>query len=57
MRQLEVRSKETELAIKEATKATIRCVPLEGEGPVVEPGKCIKTGEPSAQRVLFAKNY
>ncbi len=48
---------ETELAIKEATKATIRCIPLEGEGPAVEPGKCIKTGQPSAQRVLFAKNY
>ena len=48
---------ETELAIKEATKATIRCIPLEGEGPPAEPGKCIKTGEPSAQRVLFAKNY
>ena len=48
---------ETELAIKEATKATLRCVPLEGQGPAVEPGTCIKTGEPSAQRVLFAKNY
>ena len=48
---------ETELAIKEATKATIRCIPLEGQGPEVEPGKCIKTGQPSAQRVLFAKNY
>ena len=48
---------ETELAIKEATKATVRCIPLEGQGPEVEPGKCIKTGQPSAQRVLFAKNY
>ena len=48
---------ETELAIKEATKATLRCVPLDGEGPAAEPGKCVKTGEPSAQRVLFAKNY
>jgi len=48
---------ETELAIKEATKATIRCIPLEGEGPAAEPGQCIKTGAPSAQRVLFAKNY
>ncbi len=44
---------ETELA----TKATIRCIPLEGEGPAPEPGKCIKTGQPSEQRVLFAKNY
>ncbi|MEM9382294.1 MAG: His/Gly/Thr/Pro-type tRNA ligase C-terminal domain-containing protein, partial [Planctomycetota bacterium] len=48
---------ETELAIKEATKATIRCIPLEGQGPAAEPGRCIKTGEASAQRVLFAKNY
>ncbi|MAE28510.1 MAG: proline--tRNA ligase [Planctomycetota bacterium] len=48
---------ETELAIKEATKATIRCVPLAGEGPEVEPGVCIHSGQPSAQRVLFAKNY
>jgi prolyl-tRNA synthetase len=48
---------ETELAIKEATKATVRCIPLAGQGPAAEPGKCIKTGKPSAQRVLFAKNY
>jgi prolyl-tRNA synthetase len=48
---------ETELAIKEATKATLRCVPLDGEGPAAEPGQCVKTGHPSAQRVLFAKNY
>lgn len=50
-------STETELAIKEATKATIRCIPLPGEGPPVEPGKCVKSGRPSPQRVLFAKNY
>ena len=48
---------ETELAIKEATKATLRCIPLPGEGPEPEPGVCVKTGKPSAQRVLFAKNY
>ena len=48
---------ETELAIKEATKATLRCIPLEGEGYEIAPGACIKTGKPSAQRVLFAKNY
>ncbi len=48
---------ETELAIKEATKATIRCIPLAGQGPAVEAGKCVKTGKPSRQRVLFAKNY
>ena len=48
---------ETELAIKEATKATLRCIPLEGEGPPAEPGKCIKTGRASARPVLFSKNY
>jgi prolyl-tRNA synthetase len=48
---------ETELAIKEATKATIRCVPLADEGSETAPGRCIKTSKPSAQRVLFAKNY
>jgi len=48
---------ETELAIKEETKATIRCLPLAGQGPAPVPGKCIKTGNPSARRVLFAKNY
>jgi len=48
---------ETELAIKEATKATIRCIPLSDEGLDDGPGKCVKTGKPSAQRVLFAKNY
>lgn len=47
----------TELAIKERTKATIRCIPLPGEGPDPEPGACILTGKPSARRVLFAKNY
>ena len=48
---------ETELAIKEETKATVRCIPLRGQGPDPEPGRCVKTGRPSAQRVLFAKNY
>lgn len=51
----------TELAIKEATKATIRCLPYDGDVPgfpnLVEPGRCIKTGAPSTQRVLFSKNY
>ena len=50
-------TKETELAIKEVTKATLRCIPLKGEGPDPKPGVCVKTGKPSAQRVLFAKNY
>ena len=45
---------ETEEKIKAETKATIRCIPLEGDKT---PGKCIYTGEPSAQRVIFAIAY
>jgi prolyl-tRNA synthetase len=45
---------ETELRIKEETKATIRCIPLDAEE---EEGKCIVTGKPSKRRVLFAKAY
>jgi prolyl-tRNA synthetase len=45
---------ETELAIKEATKATIRCIPLENDP---EQGICVFSGKPSVQRVLFAKSY
>lgn len=45
---------ETELAIKEKTKATIRCIPLDNPS---EPGACILTGRPSSQRVLFARAY
>ncbi len=45
---------ETEDKIKEITKATIRCVPLNNK---LEEGKCIFTGEKSTQRVLFAKAY
>lgn len=45
---------ETEIKIKEETKATIRCIPLDGDKT---PGKCVYTGKPSAQRVIFAKNY
>jgi prolyl-tRNA synthetase len=45
---------ETEEKIKNLTKATIRCIPLNNEQ---EAGKCILTGNPSAQRVLFAKAY
>ena len=48
---------ETELAIKDATKATIRCIPLPGQGPAPDKGQCVKTGKPSGQRVLFSKNY
>jgi prolyl-tRNA synthetase len=47
-------TEETETAIKEKTKATIRCIPLESRK---EEGKCILTGKPSAQRVLFARAY
>jgi prolyl-tRNA synthetase len=45
---------ETEDKIKEETKATIRCIPLDN---VLEEGKCILTGNPSTQRVLFARAY
>jgi len=45
---------ETEDKIKALTKATIRCIPLEGE---VEAGVCVYTGKPSKRRVLFAKAY
>jgi len=45
---------ETELKIKEETKATIRCIPLDAEQ---EEGKCIYSGKPSSQRVLFAIAY
>ncbi|MBS1587584.1 MAG: proline--tRNA ligase [Bacteroidetes bacterium] len=45
---------ETEDKIKELTKATIRCIPLNNEQ---EEGKCILTGKPSGQRVLFARAY
>jgi prolyl-tRNA synthetase len=47
-------SEEVEQKIKEETKATIRCIPLEME---VKEGKCIITGEPSKQKVIFAKAY
>lgn len=45
---------ETELEIKERTKATIRCIPLDAEK---EAGACVLTGRPSQQRVLFARAY
>ena len=47
-------SPETEERIKEETKATIRCIPLEGD---TTPGVCMVTGKPSKQRVIFARNY
>ena len=45
---------ETEERIKDETKATIRCIPLNNEQ---EEGKCMVTGKPSRQRVLFARAY
>ncbi len=45
---------ETEEKIKEETKATIRCIPIDDDKI---PGKCIYTGKPSKQRVVFARAY
>ncbi|MDN4164670.1 proline--tRNA ligase [Cytophagales bacterium LB-30] len=45
---------ETEAKIKEETKATIRCIPLDAEA---EEGRCMVTGKPSKRRVLFARAY
>ena len=45
---------ETEAKIKEETKATIRCIPLDGKD---EDGKCVYSGKPSKRRVLFARAY
>ncbi|OFX20522.1 MAG: proline--tRNA ligase [Bacteroidetes bacterium GWA2_31_9b] len=45
---------ETEIKIKEETKATIRCIPLNN---IKEEGKCMITGKPSKQRVIFARAY
>ena len=47
-------SSETEEKIKEETKATIRCIPLDA---VQESGTCVFSGKPSSQRVLFARAY
>jgi prolyl-tRNA synthetase len=45
---------ETEQKIKDMSKATIRCIPLDTQE---EQGKCILTGNPSVQRVMFARAY
>lgn len=45
---------ETEEKIKEETKATIRCIPLDA---APESGKCVYSGRPSSRRVLFARAY
>ena len=45
---------ETEAKVKEETKATIRCIPLDAPD---EPGTCMVTGRPSTRRVMWARNY
>jgi prolyl-tRNA synthetase len=45
---------ETELKIKEETKATVRCIPLNNKQ---EEGKCVYSGRPSKERVVFARAY
>ncbi len=45
---------ETEEKIKAETKATIRCIPIDGK---TEEGKCVHSGRPSNQRVIFARAY
>jgi len=47
-------SKETEERVKDETKATIRCIPIDAKE---EEGVCMVTGKPSNKRVLFAKAY
>lgn len=48
---------ETELKIKELTKATTRCIPFEKITDEAGTGTCILTGKPATQRVLFARAY
>ena len=47
-------TQETEEAIKNEAKATIRCIPLDAKE---EEGKCVYSGKPSGRRVLFARAY
>ena len=47
-------SSETEDKIKEITKASIRCIPIDSK---LESGLCVFSGKPSKQRVIFAKAY
>lgn len=47
-------TRETEDKIQEETKATIRCIPFDGDPT---PGACMVTGQPSAKRVVFARAY
>ncbi|MCE2617409.1 MAG: proline--tRNA ligase [Phocaeicola sp.] len=48
---------ETELRVKDETKATIRCIPFEADEESLTPGVDMLTGKPSARRVLFARAY
>ena len=50
-------TKETEAKVKAETGATIRCIPLEDQGFEAEAGECMVTGQPSQQRVIWAKAY
>jgi prolyl-tRNA synthetase len=52
-------SEETEQVIKEETKATCRCIPLDDAGNIMEDtsGRCVKSGNPSKYKALFAKAY
>ena len=47
---------ETEMRIQEETKATIRCIPVDSY-VCKEPGRCVYSGRPSQQRVIFARSY
>jgi prolyl-tRNA synthetase len=47
-------TRETEDLIAAETKATIRCIPSDGDKT---PGQCMVTGRPSKQRVIFARSY
>jgi len=48
---------ETEAEIAELTKATIRCLTFEPDPEDLQPGTCVRSGKPSARRVIFAKAY
>jgi prolyl-tRNA synthetase len=50
-------SREVEEQIKADLKVTIRCIPFTDSAHPAEPGRCVITGEPSRQRVIFAKSY
>ena len=50
-------SRETEAKVKADCGATIRCLPLPGQGFEDEPGACMVSGKPSERRVIWAKAY